>query len=114
MTVKNWVEWIGLGDGTGSVSFNKSVTFVMLHTFVFNVVYSLVALRQSPPLAVWSFGVIVIGSGLVLKWYLAGVARRNETFTHADSTNVSLTGDVATIITAVANRRKGQDTEDAP
>jgi len=110
----NWVERIGLGDGKGSVSFNKSVTFVMLHTFVFCAVYSMVSLRQSPPWPVWSFGVIVIGSGFGLKGYLAGVARRSESFTHSDTTNVALTGNVAEIINAVRERRGEGDTEPSP
>lgn len=95
----NIIERVGLGDGEGCVSFNKSVTAGALLTFAFAVWWSLTRLSQVPPVSVWSFGVIVIGAGFGLKGYMAGVARRTDT--SETTTSTVITGDMAKVIEAI-------------
>jgi hypothetical protein len=105
------IEGIGLGDGSGHISFNKIVTLALLVVFILTCIWSITRLQQVPPWHVWSFGVVVQGAGFGIKGYMAALEKRSEQYNAALNTNVNLTGDLAEIAKAVTARRTG-DTED--
>lgn len=75
--MRHWsrlVTALGMDDGKGSLSFNKTVTLVALVTFVYAVVRSL-----SPTWEVLTFGTVVIGAGFGLKGYLGAIKRQTTT-----------------------------------
>lgn len=103
-----FVEAFGIDDGKGAgkVSFNKTVTMVVLGVWAWSIGYIVVKLMQIPPWFVWSFGVVVVGAGFGLKGYALATANRKEEYTATAQYNVQ--GDIAAIVNAVKDRR---DTE---
>lgn len=111
--LRTLVEFIGLDDHEGNVSFNKSVTAVAMATFVYAV-----ATNRDPSWPLLSFGVVVVGAGFGIKGFLAAV-KQNTTAAQLEhsarmSVDTQLTGDLGDIVRAVKERRSGGDTEVTP
>ncbi len=95
----SWIERTGFGDGNGSLSFNKMVTFTSLWIWGVVTIYTVLHLKQQPNAVAWTFGFGVIGAGFGLKGYMAAAARRTDTTAQTDS--VALQGNLAEMITAI-------------
>jgi len=96
------IEYTGLGNGKGELSFNKCVTVAAMAVFGYAVRQIIIELRIVPPWYVWSFGFGALGAGFGLKGYLGAASRRNENVLQNDST--ALTGNLAEMIKAVKER----------
>lgn len=97
------VEFVGLGDGNGCISFNKTVTAAALSVWAIAIGYILVRLMQIPPWYVWSFGIVVIGAGFGLKGFSVAMANRKEEF--SVTSQYAVQANVAEVITAIKARR---------
>lgn len=95
-----FVTRIGMDDGKGHLSFNKTMTLVAMVTFVYCVVT-----RRDPAWTLLSFGIVVIGAGFGLKGYLGGVKQNRLEALSRVSMHTELKGDLAEIAKAVAARR---------
>jgi hypothetical protein len=106
-----WIERIGMGNGSGDLSFNKTVTATTLALFWYMVVK-----RYDPAWSTLSFGIVVIGAGFGLKGYLGAVKqnRMDGTSQVTTSTDIKLTGDMADVVRAVKERRSASDVEPTP
>ena len=82
----DFIEFIGLGNSKGSISYNKTVTAVALGTFVYAVVT-----EKQPSWPLLSFGIVVIGAGFGLKGFLGAIKQNTmtaQTTTHTDTAKV--------------------------
>ncbi len=95
---RQFVHAIGMDDGKGHLSFNKSITVVLCTVFA---VCALRRIEVGWPLLV--FGTVIQGAGFGLKGYLAALEKQNTTATVNATTTLS--GDLAAITkTVLANR----------
>lgn len=93
-----FIERIGLGDGDGNLSFNKSVTVAMLTLLV-----TAVLTGRGLTWPVVTFGTTIIGAGFGLKAFMAVVARQTTMITGTDS--LAITGNAEKMIAAIKQRR---------
>lgn len=98
-----FIEFIGLGNGKGAISYNKTVTAVSLATFVYAVVT-----ERNPSWPLLSFGVVIVGAGFGLKGYLGAIKQNSMT------AQTQTTMDVAKVVEAIkANRDEGKGIDPA-
>jgi len=109
------IERVGIGNGTGDLSFNKLVTITTLVLF-----WRMIEQRYDPAWPTLTFGIVLVGAGFGLKGYLGAIKQnRFEAIAQINSdartnVDVNLTGDVADMVRAVKERRSTTDIEVSP
>lgn len=98
------VRFLGLSGDDGNISFNKSVTAVMVATFVYAVVR-----RLTPTWELLTFGTVLVGAGFGLKGYLAAMARQTTNAQVSATSHI----DAAAIAREIAARRDEKDGTEA-